>query len=222
MNHSTNIQKSQTLTIIGMIIMIALVITKAVPSLQVAGYSVFVGLAFFFIVEAVGKVPNDQSGLRFNTFFADIKKRGVLPLVLLPIATAIGTLLIGDWLFNGEYSAHVIGRTDSILSFDKIPLLAVQVLLAAFGEEIAWRGFFLGKSMQKFPFILCAVVSSALFAVAHFAVGGFALVFYDIATIFIDSMIYSLIYRKTGNCLISTVSHILCNATGFVVVFVFA
>lgn len=216
MNHSANTNKSHIFTIIGLIAMIIMTMTKIVPSLQVAGYSVFAGIAFFFIVEAVEKVPPVESGLRFKTFFADIKKQGVLPLVLLPIATAIATLLVGDLIFSRGFSAHVMGRTDSMLSFDKMPLLIGQVIIAALGEEIAWRGFFLGKSMQKFPFWLCAVVSSVLFAAGHIAVGNFVLVLYDVATIFIDSMIYAIIFCKSGNCLISTVSHILCNATGIV------
>ena len=45
--------KSKTLTIIGMGIMTLLVFTKVVPTSQLAPYSLFVGLAFFFIVEAV-------------------------------------------------------------------------------------------------------------------------------------------------------------------------
>lgn len=221
MNHSADTNKSNILIIIGLISMIIMTMTKIVPSLQVAGYSVFVGIAFFFIVEAVEKVPSIESGLRFKTFFADIKKQYVLPLVLLPIVTGIATLFVGDLIFNGGFSAHVMGRTDSMLSFDKIPLLIGQVLIAALGEEIAWRGFFLGKSMQKYPFWLCAVVSSVLFAAGHIAVGNLALVLFDVATIFIDSMIYAIIYRKSGNCLISTVSHILCNATGIVACLLF-
>lgn len=216
MNHSVKTNKSFVLTIIGLIVMMIMTLTKIVPSSQIAGYSVFVGIAFFFIVEAVGKTPSAESGLQFKTFFKDMKKPWVLPLVLLPIVTAIATLIVGDLMFSGEFRAHVMKRTASMLSFDKIPILVFQVVIAALGEEIAWRGFFVGKSMKIFPFWLCAVVSSVLFAAGHIAVGNFGLVLFDVATIFIDSMIFAMIYRKSGNCLVSTVSHILCNATGLV------
>lgn len=195
--------------------------TKMVPSTSMAGYSVLVGIAFFFIAEAVEKTSDVESGLRFKTFMSDIRKPWVIPLALLPILTAVATLVVGDLLFKGGFSAHVIGRTSSMLSFDKVALLVFQVVLAAFGEEIAWRGFFIGRSMKVFPFWLCAIVSSVLFAAGHIAVGNFGLVFYDVATIFIDSIIYALIFKKTGNCLISTVSHILCNAAGIVATVIF-
>lgn len=201
--------------------MTVITMTKILPSTSIAGYSVFVGIVFFFIVEAAEKTPDAASGLQFKSFIRDIKKPRIIPLVLLPILTAVTTLVVGDSLFQGEFSTHVLGRTSSMLSFDQAPLLIFQVVIAALGEEIAWRGFFLGKSMKVFPFWLCAIVSSVLFAAGHITIGNFGLVFYDVVTIFIDSIIYAVIFKKTGNCLVSTVSHILCNAAGIVATVVF-
>ena len=79
-----NNKKSALLTMIGVAIMILLTVTKAVPSSNIAGYSVFVGIAFFFIAEAVSKTPNAESGLRFNTIVEDIKKPGVIAWALVP------------------------------------------------------------------------------------------------------------------------------------------
>lgn len=214
MNCSPKADKTTAITVIGLITMVLLTITKVVPSSQIAGYSVFVGIAFFFIIEAVEKTRDAESGLRFKTFLADMKKSGVLFWTLLPIVSAIMTLVVGNLIFSREFVAHVLGRTSAILSFDQIPLLIGQVIIAAFGEEIAFRGFFVGKAMKLFPFWLCAVVSSVVFAAGHIAAGDVGIVVYDIATIFIDSIIYAIIYRKSGNCLISTISHILCNAVG--------
>lgn len=221
MDNTARTKKAKTLTIIGLAVMFLMTLTKHVPSTNIAGYSVFVGIAFFFIVEAVTKTPDSESGLRFKTFFADLKKPGVLLWTLLPVVTAIAVLFIGDWIFAGEFVAHVLGRTSSLLSFDKIPALVFQVIAAALGEEIAFRGFFVGKSMKLFPFWVCALASSVLFACGHIAVGSFWLVFFDVATIFIDALIYAVIYKKSGNCLVSTLSHILCNATGIAATFIF-
>lgn len=214
-------RKGIILTIIGLIVMMLLTLTKVIPTTSIAGYSVLVGITFFFIVEAVQKLPDEESGLRFKSFIRDMKKPMVIFLILFPILTAIITLIIGDIIFNGNFSSHVIERTSSMLSFDKLPLLILQVVIAALGEEIAWRGFFVGKSMKIFPFWLCAIVSSMLFAIGHIAVENWGLVFYDVFTIFIDSIIYAYIYKKTDNCLISTVSHILCNMTGIALTLIF-
>ena len=209
-------KKSVYTTIIGLFLMAVLSLTKIIPELSISGLTVLIGILFFFVLEHFDKKSHIESGLRFKLFFDYLKKQGVIILVLLPIGTAVATLIIGDLAFKGAFTSHIVGRTDSMLSFDKIPLLMVQVIIAALGEEIAWRGFFLGKSMKMFPFWLCAIVSSILFAIAHIASGSFELVSYDVLMIFIDSILYSVIYKKTKNCLITTLSHILANTTGIV------
>ncbi len=207
------------LTIIGAAIMILLTAAKVVPSSKIAGYSVFAGIAFFFITEAVCKEKN--SGLRFNTILADLKKPGIIIWLLLPIVSGIITNIIGGLIFREEFISHVIGRADDFLSFDKIALLIFQIIIAAFGEEIAYRGFFFGKTSKIFPVWLCAVVSSAVFAAGHIAAGNISIVIYDVFTVFIDSLIFSVIYYKSGNCVISTFSHILANAAVLIEVFLF-
>lgn len=221
MNKSVKTDKSTILTFIGIIVMILLTVTKAVPSSKIAGYAIFVGIAFFFIEEAVSKTRGAESGLRFKTVVADIKKPGVIFWMLLPIVSAIVTFITGNLIFRGEFVSHVMGRTSSMLSFNMIPILVCQVIIAALGEEIAFRGFFVGKGMKIFPFPLCVAVSSVVFAAGHIAVGNVGIVAYDIATIFIDSIIYSIVYYKSGNCLVSAVSHILSNGTAIAVALIF-
>ncbi|MCI9032940.1 MAG: CPBP family intramembrane metalloprotease [Lachnospiraceae bacterium] len=84
-----------------------------------------------------------------------------------------------------------------------------------------YRGFFFGKSSKIFPIWVSAVVSSAVFAAGHIATRNIGIVAYDIAGVFIDSLIFSVIYQKSENCVISTFSHILGNAISLVAVFVF-
>lgn len=220
MSYSIKTDKSTIFTVIGLITMILLTITKVVPSSQIAGYAVFAGIAFFFIVEAFAKTQDTESGLRFKTVLADIKKPGVLLWTLLPIVSAIATLAVGNLIFSSDFVSHVMGRAGSMLSFDKILLLTVQVIIAALGEEIAFRGFFVGKAMKIFPFWPCAVVSSIVFAAGHIAPGNVALVVYDVAAIFIDSILYTMVYRKSGNCLISTISHIFSNGSALAASFI--
>ncbi|MDO4156783.1 MAG: type II CAAX endopeptidase family protein [Oscillospiraceae bacterium] len=215
-----NDKKGAVLTLIGIAVMILMTLTKVVPSSTIAGYSVFVGIVFFFITEAVNKTRGSKSGLRFNTIIEDIKKPGVILWMLLPGATIV-TLVAGNMIFGGEFIAHVMGRASSILSFDKIALLIGQVIIAAFGEEIAYRGFFFGKSSKLFPVWVCAVVSSAVFAAGHITTGNTWIVAYDIASVFIDSLIFSVIYHKSGNCVISTFSHIFGNTISIIVMLVF-
>lgn len=216
-----NNKKSAALTMIGVAIMILLTATKVVPSSNIASYSVFVGIAFFFIVEVVSKTPNAESGLRFNTIAEDIKKPGVIAWALVPCFSGMVTIVVGNLIFSGEFAAHVLGRTSSVLSFDKTILLIIQFILAGFGEEIALRGFFFGKTSKLFPAWICAVVSSIVFAAGHIAPGNIGVVIFDISSVFIDSLIFSVIYHKSGNCVISTFSHVLGNVVSFIILLSF-
>ena len=222
MTNSAKIDKKYFYTtIIGLFLMAVLSLTKIIPELSLSGLTVLIGIFFFFVLEHFDKKSHIESGLRFKSFFDDLKKQGVILLVLLPVGSAVATLLIGDMVFKGAFAIHVLGRANGMLSFDKIPILMVQIVIAALGEEIAWRGFFLGKSMRILPFWLCAILSSLLFAIAHISSGGIELVSYDIFMIFVDSIIYALIYKKSGNCLISALSHILGNATGILLIMMY-
>lgn len=214
-------KQNRTMIIMGIVIMILLTLTKVVPSTNLAGYSVFVGIVFFFITEVVSKTPKDESGLRFNTIVADLKKPGVGVWILLPMVSGLVTLVVGNLIFGGDFVTHVMGRTSTLLSFDQIALLIGQVIIAAFGEEIAFRGFFFGKGKTLFPIWVSAVISSVVFAAGHIAIGNIGIVTYDIVTIFIDSLLFSIIYYKSDNCVISTISHILANALSITVVLLF-
>lgn len=217
----TNNKKSTVLTLLGITVMILLTLTKVVPSSKTAGYSVFVGIVFFFITEMVAGTRGIESGLRFNTIVADLKKSGVIIWTLLPGASGIVSIVAGNFIFGKEFIVHLTGRTSFILSFDKIALLVAQVIIATFGEEIAYRGFFLGKGSKIFPIWVCATVSSAVFAVGHISPGNISIVIYDIIFVFADSLIFSTVYQKSGNCVISTFSHIFGNIISLVTAFTF-
>lgn len=132
------------LTVTGITAMMLLTATKVEPSQTAAGYAVFVGIAFFFLTEAAAKARGAESGLRFHTISEDVRKPGVMILMLLPMVSAIATLVAGN------------------------------------------------------PGIVA----------------------YDIATIFVDSLIFSVVYHRSGNCVVSTFSHILGNGTALAAVFV--
>lgn len=212
-------KKLKSITLLGIGLMILLTLTKINPASTIAGYSIFVGIAFFFLEEYLSKTPDEKSGLRFGSIGKDIKKTGIFLVLILPVISVVLTHFLGNLLFESSFINHVLGRTESFLSFGNILLLALQIVIAALGEEIAYRGFFLGKSMEYYPFWFCAVLSSIVFACGHISAGPINIVIFDIGTIFIDRIIYSLVYRKTRNCFVSTISHIISNVAALVLTF---
>ena len=214
--HKTD--KSVILTILGMAVMIIAVAVKAATASVIAAAAVHIaGLACFFIIEAIEKTPDAESGLSFKRFFSDIKKPWVIPLILFMLVLSPAELLLSKAVFGRAYIDHVLGRIN-VPGLDQLPLLLFNQIVSVLGEEIEFRAFFVGKGMKRFSFWPVAIAGAVIFAAAHYAAGPAGIVARDLAGIFIDAILIAILYRKTGNCLISFIPHFVSNMLGFFLV----
>ena len=214
--HKTD--KSVILTILGMAVMIIAVAVKAATSSVIAAAVIHIaGLACFFIIEGIEKTPDSESGLSFKRFFSDLKKPGVIPLILFMILLSPAEMLLSKAVFGRAYIDHVLGRIN-VPGLGQLPLLLFNQTVSVLGEEIEFRAFFVGKGMKRFSFWPAAIVGAVLFAAAHYAAGAPGIVAWDLGGIFIDAILFAILYRKTGNCLISFIPHFVSNMLGFFLV----
>ena len=214
--HKTD--KSVILTILGMAVMILAVAVKAATSSMIAAAVIHIaGLACFFIIEGIEKTPDSESGLSFKRFFSDLKKPGVIPLILFMILLSPAEMLLSKAVFGRAYIDHVLGRIN-VPGLDQLPLLLFTQTVSVLGEEIEFRAFFVGKGMKCFSFWPAAIVGAVLFAAAHYTAGAAGIVAWDLGGIFIDAILFAILYRKTGNCLISFIPHFVSNMLGFFLV----
>ena len=218
MNTIRKTDKSVILTIIGMAVMIIAVVVKAATSSMIAAAVIHIaGLACFFIIEGIEKTPDSESGLSFKRFFSDLKKPGVIPLILFMILLSPAEMLLSKAVFGRAYIDHVLGRIN-VPGLDQLPLLLLSQIASVLGEEIEFRAFFVGKGMKRFSFWPAAIVGAVVFAAAHYSAGAAGIVARDMTGIFIDAILFAILYRKTGNCLISFVPHFASNMLGFFLV----
>ena len=208
----------KTITLIGMAVMIIAVAVKAATSSVIAAAMIHIaGLACFFIIESIEKTPDSDSGLSFKRFFSDIKKPWVIPLILFMLVLSPAEILLSKAVFGSAYIDHVLGRVN-VPGLDQLPLLLFNQIVSVLGEEIEFRAFFVGKGMKRFSFWPVVIAGAVLFAAAHYASGAAGIVAWDLGGIFIDAILFAILYRKTGNCLISFVPHFLNNMIGFFLV----
>jgi len=210
--------KAAVITLLGMAVMlIAVAVKAATGSVLAAAVIHAAGLAGFFIVEGIEKTPDSESGLSFKRFFSDLKKPGVIPLILLMLVLSPAEMLLSKAVFGSAYVEHVLGRVN-VPGLDQLPLLLFTQVVSVLGEEIEYRAFFVGKGMKRFSFWPVAIAGAVLFAAAHYAAGPAGIVAWDLGAIFIDAILFAILYRKTGNCLISFIPHFLNNMIGFFLV----
>ena len=210
--------KVKMITLLGMAVMIIAVAVKAATSSVIAAAAIHIaGLACFFIIEGIEKTPDSESGLSFKRFFSDLKKPGVLLLILFLLVLSPVEMLLSKTVFGSAYIDHVLGRVN-VPGLDQLPLLLFSQIVSVLGEEIEFRAFFVGKGMKRFSFWPVAIAGAVIFAAAHYAAGPAGIVAWDLAGIFIDAILFAILYRRTGNCLISFIPHFLNNMIGFFLV----
>ena len=156
--------KVKIITLIGMAVMIIAVAVKAATASMIAAAAIHIaGLACFFIVEGIEKTPDSESGLSFKRFFPDLKKPGVLPLILFLLVLSPVEMLLSKAVFGSAYIDHVLGRVN-VPGLDQLPLLLFNQIVSVLGEEIEFRAFFVGKGMKRFSFWPVAIAGAVLFS----------------------------------------------------------
>lgn len=172
---------------------------------NLSSVTLLIGIVVYFIT----REPEEKDAMSLKSIpdlFKDLK---VTFLVLLPIAADIVCYVLAKLLVP-EFLEHLAERTD-FLSFDKIAILVVELIIAALGEEIAWRGFFLNQLSKKINFFSCLLITSCLFAICHISAGSVVVVVYDLTFIVINAVLYGLVYKRSNSIIVSTISHFLSN-----------
>jgi len=195
--------------IIAFILMAGVSITPFL-GLKVSGAAVIIGVALFFLYNHLEGVPRAESGLDFAAIPKGLKVRNIWFWILLPCVVDLMTYPL-SLIFAPDFLSHVAGRASGVLSIGSVAALLPTLVFLALGEEIANRAFFqkrLAKHLPVFPAIL---VTSLFFAIAHISSGETGTVIFDVVFVFINSILYGIVYHKTQNAWISTIAHVTAN-----------
>ncbi len=187
-------------------------ITIGGEPVTLAPLTLIVGIAAFFITRKTNRTIDE--GLNIKTLFHSLADKKILLLIFMPvIMNAICNFLAT--LFLPEFIIHLKSRTE-FLALSQMPVLIIELIISALGEEIAWRAFFQKQISKALPFLPSLMISSALFSLCHCAEGSFIVVSYDLLFIFINALFYGIVFKKTDNAYVSTIAHFLANLFGVV------
>ncbi|TQR19453.1 CPBP family intramembrane glutamic endopeptidase [Psychrobacillus vulpis] len=201
--------KINSICLVAMLVMTIVSVSNFL-GFSIAGISVIVGIVFFFINRVLEKNTSSDTGLNVKAIGINLKDKSILFWIGLPLVINIVCFILAT-LFLPEFIEHIYLRTEFMVSLDKILLLVLQLAILALGEEIAWRGFFQRQLSKWLPIIPTLILTSLLFSLGHLAVGNIVVVSYDIFFIFINSVLYGVVFYKTNNAWISAISHFIAN-----------
>lgn len=135
---------------------------------------------------------------------------------MIPVISPLLTFYIGKHYIPG-FVNHVNSRLPSDIKAIVPAILTVTV--GTFLEEISFRGFVQGRLEWFITPPKAVIISSILFAFMHYSHGSIAIVTFDITGVFIDSILFGIIYTKTKNIFTSWIGHYLSDLIGLACLF---
>lgn len=168
-------------------------------------------MLIYFILKF--KIKKDDYIDTFNSFKLKVNYKEVLTLSIIDLvmvfsicAVAISTI----YKINPEIVDSILSEPVVKSSFiSTVFLFTFIVILAPIVEEIVFRGILLRRVSFKFGVRKGIILSSIVFAILHPGLGHIFS--------FIAGVIFSLIYLKYNNILISTITHMCYNFLYFIV-----
>ena len=210
-------KKNSTSKVVVLVIM-ALVSLTNLFGISAAGISVILGIIAFFINKTVDKQTFQESVLDFKLIGKKVKMPAIWLWMFMPSIMNFLVIILAK-LILPNYIEHVVSRSETMLTVNTIPILIIQLLVFALAEEIAWRAFF-QKQLQSFlPIAPAILISSLLFSLGHLTSGSVIIVTYDLLFVFVNSLFYGIIFRKTDNVWMSAVSHFAANLFAVIILF---
>ena len=214
-------KKNNKLVLVFLIVMVLLSFTNLLnikidgEVLKLSGISVIFGVIAYFVTRKTNKTKYE--GFNIKTIFKDFKNnpRAIL-FAILPFVTCILSTVIAN-KFIPEFNEHVNNRASFAIS-DTLMKTILTMAVLTLGEEIAWRGFFQKQTTKIIKFVPSIILTSLLFALGHFSTGSFVVVAYDLLFVFIDSTIFSLIFKETDNAWCSWIPHFLADILGVLLI----
>ena len=214
-------KKNNKLVLVFLIVMVLLSFTNLLnikidgEVLKLSGISVIVGVIAYFVTRKTNKTKYE--GFNIKTIFKDFKNNPrALLFAILPFVTCILSTVIAN-KFIPEFNEHVNNRASFAIS-DNLMKTILTMAVLTLGEEIAWRGFFQKQTTKIIKFVPSIILTSFLFALGHFSTGSFVVVAYDLLFVFIDSTIFSLIFKETDNAWCSWIPHFLADILGVLLI----
>ena len=195
--------------------LIVLLIT-VLPSLffpALKGMAVFFPILYLIIEGWLRKRSWKELGLQTKVFLPALVKNWWLVLLVSIIIQA--TVIFAAKLWLPEFITHVAARLPFTLTDNLIPVI-ISLLIATFAEELVYRGLFQQRFSWFMPSWMAILGISVLFAVLHWAAGAWLIIFIDVFLVFVDSVLYGLIFARGKSLLLAWLAHFLADVVALV------
>jgi len=189
--------------------------TIAVMAVSLAGMFLFpparilfglVPVAYLLIEFHLRKREWSELGFRFTTLWQDARANWLW----LVVAGFVIQSVTVFWarVYFPEYLAHVRERLPFTTGLGWI-FIFIILAISILGEELTYRALFQGRMVAFIGAPAAVILASVLFGLAHFSPAPAGILAVDLGLVFIDSLLYGVIYARSHNILLSWAAHFL-------------
>jgi uncharacterized protein len=191
---------------IVIVIVLYLIIGYFVPSLS---QILSVPLILYMIVEAILRHRTwADFGFTFRNFPSGfVKTFGWFLLVAFGLQAVY---IFCDKFFLPEVFTHLLARVPMDIGTLSVGLV-ISIAVATFLEEVIFRALFQTRLNFFLNSAAAIALTSLVFALGHFSPGPALIVFVDLFTVFIDSLIYGIIFKRSQNVFVAWIAHFLAD-----------
>jgi membrane protease YdiL (CAAX protease family) len=190
-----------------MAILVALMLTSALFVPIVKGIFVILTIAYVIAEQKIRKRDPADSGFNLSDLGTKLKRTWPWIVLVGVIFQAMYVIVYRSFI-PGMFE-HVLERAALIKTFDS--KLILNLIVLAFGEELIFRGLVQGRLEWVMKPHYAIMLTSGIFALMHLSPGGPGIVALDLASIFLDSVIFGIIFAKTRSIYVSAIAHALAN-----------
>ncbi|TFG73596.1 MAG: CPBP family intramembrane metalloprotease [Anaerolineales bacterium] len=166
---------------------------------------------YLLIERHVRKRPWADLDFRFSTFWEDLRANWLWFVLVGVIMQPL--IVVLAYNFVPAYLEHVVSRLpfpQGINWFVLVPMLAFSLI----AEEMTFRTLIQGRLTPYLGKAGAILLASLLFGISHFSSGVWFIVLIDIAGIFVDSILYGIIYARSNNLVVTWAAHLLGDILG--------
>jgi membrane protease YdiL (CAAX protease family) len=205
-------QKNRRVLVEYLIVTVILIATSFTPY-KPAG--LLLAFVYLFLEAFLRKRRMEEIGFSIRSLPHALRDNWLFILLVVFVAPLL-TVAIGK-LFLPEFFTHILARVTPYVDIGAINGLFVQLLVLAFGEEILFRAFLQGRLSLFIDPRWAILFSAAVFAAVHFTPGVPVIVALDLLSVFVDGLLYGIIFKRSNNVYASTIAHFLANSFGVII-----
>jgi membrane protease YdiL (CAAX protease family) len=129
------------------------------------------------------------------------------------LLVAFGTqafFVFGEYFFLPDVFAHLAARVPWDMSSLTASLI-INIAIATFLEELLFRALFQNRLSAFVSPAMAIGLVSLVFAIGHFSPGPALVVFVDLLSVFVDSLIFGIIFQRSRNVFVAWIPHFLAD-----------